>query len=1475
MSFFKRLSRKGGRHADAKLGNTVSSTLTNVQTRDQEESGAKISLQRSGDHPVVASHTDQKDDQTDLDEVSRSVAAFALDQGTSTQTVQNISISGGTVTSVGRDLINQTLIQNHYASEETRDSNLFLKLDPVPAAHDCQGVTSRGTECFPGTRRQLLHDIEAWRTGNSVPIFIIDGIAGIGKTTVVKTVCAQAAAERRLAASWFFSRDEQDRKTTKGFVRTLAFQLASYHPILHGRVTQTLEEHPDILQKEVRVQFNALVHQPLRDAFPEQGGTHVISIDAIDECDLDEATEILSILLSMIPQHPQIRLLITCRPERPFRLLLQNHRSGPQVFRLHEIETSVVESDIRLYIDYCLSPERVAETLPDLLPPPWRASAKEKEALVRMSGKLFIVASTAVKFVLDPKRLAPGKQILQLLDLSTGPGLASSPMDRLYTQVLRAAVPEPAGDWFEDYQVVVGAIVVVLDVLSIQALASLLDIEQNDIIRALSHLHSVIAPINENEAFRVHHKSFPDFVADQSRCSIDRRFFIDAPMRHFQLACSCLRVMNRMLKQNICELTVAQCSEELKKLPPSTIGRIPSELLYACTHWVSHLQQGESHFDANEIITGELETFVDKHLLSWLEVLALTGQYKVAWSNVNTLSEIISMPLRSPGIAPTSTSLSHVLRVLQDCLRLIALHLDIPQLYPMHLYHSALPFASLSSTMRAYEVCLPSKPILVSGLEGHLDHIDGVFHSWRRPREMMFSPCGEMVATSSDCLRLYSANSGSLIRVFKPVQHSHRLFWDGIFVFSPDGCFIAGEAERGVQVWEVASGETVATFAIPDSYCKPLAVSALSPSHGRPQLPTPGGTHAASPTSLGFSSDAKTLVAGTRDGTSFLWHIEGDSNAKVLKVEGQDLESICECPPEAIFETCWAHRVEDIVPLTDGRTMVTVTATGVQLWNTANFTLSKAHPRRVDENHRCPVSFSSDKQMMAIEAAGFVIEVHGTSRAHRLATLTGHYGLVTTTAFPPHSEQLCSASEDLTIRLWDIIAATQLRVISTSHILTHAIFTTGVDGFIFRGKEWMSILRLNHEEPASFGPEITGAHLIRFSPDGSTVAIRDYGPTMVSSLASLSAIHAYRISSSRSTVGFLPSGELFSIRDFRGKWEVSATRGTACFKFPAAAVRTSPDMTRLMALGEDASALVYNIGSGRQEARLGPLVDGCFGAWLWFSWDSGTAYIRRQDGFHFVVLPSPEENTPKPLSFSKCEGIPAPDWFCSTGAGPPAAQLHFLAGDCAWTLQQDRNTWAAARVGSLVADVECMAYSPCGTLVAIIGDSGPSDQDKESRASRIQLRKIPGYNLIASLEVRHSIFLSPGLTAQFLPSLPHILITHCHLTLTSWDISTSRLIGTYHLPHQRAGIVNIHPLNGSDFLCLVNNFVRGKSMTALTALQLRGALPTVVHYLCWFPPHLAIRVLKVNPRHPHMVAVSGPAGALEIDISKCSLPFVL
>jgi len=91
-----------------------------------------------------------------------------------------------------------------------------------------------------------------------------------------------------------------------------------------------------------------------------------------------------------------------------------------------------------------LTHSMVQEALPDLKPPPWEPCAKDMEALVHTTGKLFIIAWTAILFILDDKRYNPQSQVEKLLQgvASDYSGRRIDALDDVYIQILQSAIPE-------------------------------------------------------------------------------------------------------------------------------------------------------------------------------------------------------------------------------------------------------------------------------------------------------------------------------------------------------------------------------------------------------------------------------------------------------------------------------------------------------------------------------------------------------------------------------------------------------------------------------------------------------------------------------------------------------------------------------------------------------------------------------------------------------------------------------------------------------------------------------------------------------------------------------------------------------------------------------------------------------------------------------------------------------------------------
>ena len=204
-------------------------------------------------------------------------------------------------------------------------------------AYDC----ARRTSCFGHTRAQLLSEIQNWMDNNSgQPIYVLYGVAGIGKSTVAKTVAERAANSRTLGASFLFSRDEDNRKTVKSFFTTLAYQFSYHYPAIAERINMILEGDPEVVERDPIHQFDRLIAKPLQTPIGED--IILLVIDALDECEENDAETILSLFAQHVAQIPHLRVFITSRPESHIRSIFEEDRNHDQ-FHLHDIDQSIVE----------------------------------------------------------------------------------------------------------------------------------------------------------------------------------------------------------------------------------------------------------------------------------------------------------------------------------------------------------------------------------------------------------------------------------------------------------------------------------------------------------------------------------------------------------------------------------------------------------------------------------------------------------------------------------------------------------------------------------------------------------------------------------------------------------------------------------------------------------------------------------------------------------------------------------------------------------------------------------------------------------------------------------------------------------------------------------------------------------------------------------------------------------------------------
>lgn len=91
--------------------------------------------------------------------------------------------------------------------------------------------------------------------------------------------------------------------------------------------------------------------------------------------------------------------------------------------------------------------------------------------------------------------------------------------------------------------------------------------------------------------------------------------------------------MSKTLKRNICQLKSPDTPR--REIEYTVLNRLlPSQVQYACQHWVVHFQRG-AVFSNQHVIRDYV--FLQTHFLHWLEALSLMGKTSVAIDLINLL----------------------------------------------------------------------------------------------------------------------------------------------------------------------------------------------------------------------------------------------------------------------------------------------------------------------------------------------------------------------------------------------------------------------------------------------------------------------------------------------------------------------------------------------------------------------------------------------------------------------------------------------------------------------------------------------------------------------------------------------------------------------------------------------------------------------------------------------------------------------
>ena len=530
-------------------------------------------------------------------------------------------------------------LPSRQGGEKDKDDGCLRDLRITDPEDDMERIQTNKGKPLPESSKWILRHpyFNNWRHDETTRLLWVRADPGKGKTMLMINIIKELQAIPGSSPMSFFFCQATDASLNNAtaVLRGLTCKLAEQHPFLMSHLRdkydtagKKLFEDSNAFVAVSKILLNMLCDTRLNQVY--------LAVDALDECQSGLKQLLDFINESLSDPSSRVKWIVSSRHNSDIVTKLSHDERKTELNLQKDVETEISHA-VKAYIE-CNMRELIAKyeekyTNTEILEELSSIESNVAEELYRKADNTFLWVALVFQQI-DPNKCEVDKVFEFVRKMPVG-------LHEMYNRMMEQIIQQQ-GNYSDYCKKVLLVAVNSYRPLRSSEMKTLADLSKYVVLRDVIQLCGILSFREEDEVIYFVHQSAKDYLIHHAKPEIMSQIFANGCMDgHRQILSQSLKSMSNTLKRDVYDLSLPGfCAADVHPPSPDPLAKIR----YACMYWVDHLHEmGASNYENFLHDNKDVDKFLRKHLLHWLEALSLMKNIPSGMLSITKLTNLVKV----------------------------------------------------------------------------------------------------------------------------------------------------------------------------------------------------------------------------------------------------------------------------------------------------------------------------------------------------------------------------------------------------------------------------------------------------------------------------------------------------------------------------------------------------------------------------------------------------------------------------------------------------------------------------------------------------------------------------------------------------------------------------------------------------------------------------------------------------------------